>query len=310
MPATLNSISRRQFIARSLAALAGTLVVPKLFGAYTPPNPHRFALLTDTHINAPDTHPYHVTDNCLRRVVGEIIHCRPLPMAAFVLGDLAFNSGECADYERFFKLMEPVRNVGIPIHLAVGNHDDRRHFWEMYPPENTPVANRHVTIVPTERANFFILDSQDGTVGEQQLNWLTNALDAEPDFPAIIMVHHYPLPPGKSLDPKSKSYDLNALRDTQALFDVILPRKHVKALFFGHSHTWNVSSRFGLHLISLPWIGTGWVDLLLDHGSAQLNLSTLEPQPKMRKHLTLLWRKPTDYALAPGRTTTDGARLP
>ena len=298
MSVTSNAISRRQFIARSVAALAGTMVVPKLFGAYSSPVTHRFALLSDTHSNAPfDPSLKSVNglwDNNLKQAVGEVISCRPLPMAAFVLGDLAFNTGECADYDRFFKLIEPVRTAGIPVHLALGNHDNRDRFWQLVTPGKTPVANRQVAIVPTEWANFFILDSLEGEVGEIQLHWLANALDDYSDLPAITMVHHYPLPPDKSLDPKSKSCDMFALRDTQALFDVILPRKHVKAHFFGHAHVWSIGSRFGLHLINLPstvWgHASGWTDMLLDHGSAQLQLHTFEPHPEIRKQFTLLWR--------------------
>jgi len=291
MAVTSNAISRRQFIARSVAALAGTMVVPKLFGASVAPDPHRFALLADTHANA----PYNASlksigglwDNNLKRVVGQITSIWPLPMAAFVVGDLAFNTGECPDYERFNKLFEPIRSAGIPVHLAMGNHDHRGRFWEMFPPAETPVPNRHVAVVPTERANFFILDSLDGEVGKVQLQWLADALDANPDLPAITMVHHYPEEPGKP-------WGALGLLDTPALFDVILPRKQVKAHFFGHSHHWNIGSRAGVHLINLPttvWDGiTGWVDMLLDHGSARLQFNTLDPHPEIRKQVTLRWR--------------------
>ena len=281
---TPNSISRRQFIAHSLAALASTLVVPELFGAYSRPNPRRFVLLSDTHANAPYSdagwmrHLGGMWDTNLKQAVSEIVIRGPLPAAAFVLGDLAFDSGQCADYDRFFKLIEPVRTAGIPVHLILGNHDNRDRFWQIFPPGNTPVENRYVNIVRTEWANFFLLDSIDGQCGDAQLQWLANALDENADLPAITMVHHHP----------------EQLKDFQALSEIISLRKHVKAHFFGHAHVWGISRQYGLYLINLPstvWgQNSGWTDMLLDHGSMQLQLHTFEPQPEIIKPITLKWR--------------------
>lgn len=275
-----NTISRRQFLARSFAALAGTLVVPKLFGGYPSLSPHRFALLADTHVN-PTGNPNFGSDNNLRRAVHEIISCDPLPMAAFVVGDLAYMVGKSEDYQVFSGLTERIRTAGIPLHLAIGNHDVRDNYWKMFPERIHQLRDRHVAIVPTERANFFILDSKDGGTsghcGDAQLKWLGNALDAHPDLPAITMIHH-------------NDGDIN---DGVALLNVILPRKQVKVHFWGHVHKWDVGSTLGLHMISLPstiYNRPGWVDMTLNDDSAQLQFNTLEPQSEIIKPIMLKWR--------------------
>jgi hypothetical protein len=59
----------------------------------------------------------------------------------------------------------------------------------------------------------------------------------------------------------------SGLKDTKALLNVIVPRRHVKALIFGHTHAWKLSMLGDLHLVNLPAVGypsksgapTGWV---------------------------------------------------
>lgn len=296
MPVTLASISRRQFIARSLAGLAGALIAPRLAGARPATAPHRFALLADPHIDAKlETRDHNVNmASHLTRVAGEIAGLDPLPAAAFIAGDLAHLTGEIADYEAFAALLDPVRGAGVPVHLALGNRDHRTHFLLALPPEQPPVVNRCVAVVRAERANFFILDSLEqttampGRCGEAQLHWLIAALDARPDLPAIIIVHHNP----DEHDPAKTT----GLIDTGALLKVLHPRRQVKAIIFGHTHDWRVSHQNGLHMINLPPVAyvfaagrpTGWVDLQLEDDGAQLELHALntEAQPPV----TLKWR--------------------
>lgn len=275
-----NVITRRQFLTRSLAALAGTIVVPKLFGDYTPTSPYRFALLADTHVNPPSTSNLKFDDN-LRQVVHEVISGDSVPRAVFVVGDLAYMGGLSEDYRVFSGLTERIRTAGIPLHFAIGNHDLRENYWKFFPERNRPFNDRHVMLVPTKRANFFILDSKDGGgsghCGDAQLKWLANALDAHPDIPAITMIHH-------------NDGDIN---DGVALLNVILPRKQVKAHFWGHVHKWEVGSTLGLHMISLPSTAygrTGWVDMALNTDSAQLQFNPLELLSENIKPVTLQWR--------------------
>ena len=277
MPAT---ISRRQFLVKSLAALAGTIVIPKLFGEYTSMSPYRFALLADTHVNPPANLPY-THDNNLRRIVHEITSGDSVPRAVFVVGDLAYMVGKSEDYQVFSGITERIRTAGIPLHLAIGNHDKHDNFWKMVPERNRPVRDRHVAIISTKRANFFILDSEDGKLtghcGEDQLKWLAQALDAHPELPAITMIHR----------------NEGDIKDGVELLNVILPRKQVKAHFWGHVHKWEVSSTLGVHMIQLPSTAygrTGWVDMTLNDDSAQLQVNTLEPQPEIIKPITLKWR--------------------
>ena len=299
MPVTLASISRRQFIARTLAGLTGALIVPRLAGARPTTNPHRFALLADTHINSKlETRDHNANlANNLTSVAAAVAGLDVLPAAAFVVGDLAHQTGEIADYEAFVALLDPVRGAGLPVHLALGNHDHRTRFLLALPPAQPPVVNRCVAVVRAERANFFILDSLDqtnavpGRCGESQLHWLTAALDARHDLPAIIVIHHQP----DEHDPVKTT----GLMDTHELLEVLRPRRQVKAIIFGHTHDWHVTRQNGLHLINLPPVAyvfaagrpTGWVDLQLENDGARLELYASDPtHAEHRQPLKLAWR--------------------
>jgi hypothetical protein len=56
--------------------------------------------------------------------------------------------------------------------------------------------------------------------------------------------------------------------DTDRLFDLLRPHRHVKAIFYGHSHVWELGRHDRLQLINLPAVGynfndkdpVGWVD--------------------------------------------------
>jgi 3',5'-cyclic AMP phosphodiesterase CpdA len=126
-------------------------------------------------------------------------------------------------------------------------------------------------------------------MGAEQLAWLAKELDARADKPALIAMHHNP-----DLKPMP-----GGLTDTQKLYDVLLPRKHVKALFYGHTHVWNVAQKDGLHLINLPPVAyvfakgkpNGFVEVELAATSALLRLTTLaSDHPDQGQKVELAWR--------------------
>jgi 3',5'-cyclic-AMP phosphodiesterase len=169
MPIYLPPISRRQFLARSVAAGAGLMLSPKLFAAARKVDEHCWALFSDIHI-AEDRkklgRDINMTDHLIA-VSKEVIELKKRPAALLISGDLAFNSGEKGDYATLTELLQPLRAAQLPIHLALGNHDHRERFWDALLEEKTvgrPVVDRQVEMIRTPRANWFVLDSLDKTL--------------------------------------------------------------------------------------------------------------------------------------------------
>ena len=148
---------------------------------------------------------------------------------------------------------------------------------------------KQVTVVELERANLFVLDSYDpknsvgGIFGESQLKWLAKALDDRKTKPAVVIAHH-PL----QFDAfKGKS---SGVADTAEFWPLVKERAQVKAFVFGHTHTWKLAERDGIHLINLPAVGypfakaevSGWVDAALTEKGVKLEVRALDP--KHAKH--------------------------
>src|SRR4051812_18151327 len=136
----LPPIARRRFLVGSLAAGAGLLLRRPLLAAEetvqsAPVDPHRVALLSDTHIAADpklSARGVNMFDH-MKQVCGEVLKLDKRPAAVLVNGDCAYNTGEAEDYATFLGLLKPLREAGLPIHLALGNHDHREHFWQAIP---------------------------------------------------------------------------------------------------------------------------------------------------------------------------------
>jgi len=287
MPIELPPISRRRFLAGSLAAGTGLLAPRRLWADDAPVDPDRFALLSDTHV-------WEFRD---REHSGAL---RPRPAGLIVSGDCAFIEGHTADYQVLAEEVKPIRDAGIPVHLVLGNHDNLENLYKVFPDVKPagepPLAGEHVGVVASPRADWVLLDSLQrtnstpGKIGPAQLEWLARTLDAKPRQPALVVAHHNP-------DRREKA---SGLVDTDALFAALGPRKQAKAYFYGHTHAWaHAQAADGIHLVNLPtlvWLfdksqPRGWVDARLRPDGITLTLNALdEKHPRHGQKLDLAWR--------------------
>jgi 3',5'-cyclic AMP phosphodiesterase CpdA len=233
------------------------------------------------------------------RVSGELLSLPKRPAGVFIAGDCAYNSGQIADYAQVAKLLEPIRQDQMPVHLALGNHDNRERFWEALQQEKAakrPLTDRQVALMRTSRVNWFVLDSLEktlstpGLLGPEQLDWLARSLDANRHKPAVVLIHHNP----------STRASVSGLKDTEALFAIIRPRKQVKAYIFGHTHVWQVDrDPSGIHLVNLPPVAyvfregepAGWVHATLERQGMRLEVRCLDTSHKAHGQVVNLeWR--------------------
>jgi 3',5'-cyclic AMP phosphodiesterase CpdA len=301
MPIHLPPINRRRFLAGSLAAGAG-LLLPRPLLADQPVDPNCFMLLADPHIPPGRDQVCRgiKPGRALEQVGREILARDVRPAGAIIAGDCACLQGTPGDYAMLRTLLAPLRQAGMPIHLALGNHDQREHFLAAFPdakpsPADGLPPNKLVSVLETPHANWFLLDSLEktnvslGLLGKAQLAWLSKALDARPNKPALILAHHNPEP----------LLNIHGLTDTAALFEVLAPRKQVKAFFFGHTHQWSLGRIGGIHLVNLPpvaWLfdpasPRGFVAADLHREGVTLVLHAIDDRhPKHGEKIELNWR--------------------
>lgn len=274
--------------------------------------PERWAFLSDTHIAEdptffarPDTN---MADN-LKRVVAEVLaESDPLD-GVFVDGDCAYNTGLKGDYETFGKLMKPLTDAGLPIHMTLGNHDDRGPFYEALnslASDKGLVDGKHVSVIEGTHANWVLLDSLrfvnkvEGEFGEAQLIWLKGWLEANREKPAILVGHHYPQVFRDDVIPGDEKIKISGLIDSDAFLEIAEKHPHAKAYIYGHSHDWKTKSAdSGFHEVNLPPTAyvfnpekpNGWVRCTVSGDGMELELRALDPKhPQHGEKKSLAWR--------------------
>ncbi|GIX05518.1 MAG: hypothetical protein KatS3mg114_1387 [Planctomycetaceae bacterium] len=236
------------------------------------------ALLSDTHIPAQRDDSYRgfkPVEN-LQTIVPQVVASQA--SALLLSGDAARLDGQRGDYQVLRELLQPVAAV-MPIIIGLGNHDDRDNFFHEFPAEArggqaVKVSGRHVTLLEHPWLRIVMLDSLlyvnrvAGFLGKAQRTWLEQALPQLHDRPLVLFVHHT-LGDGDG-----------ELLDAERLLAMVQPHPHVKAIFYGHSHRYEVLQRDGLQLVNLPASGynfaddqpVGWVEAWFETTGVRLQL--------------------------------------
>ena len=312
MPIILTPITRRQFLHSSLAsgsiAMMTSHALADVGSDHVGVDSNRLALLADTHISANANRVYPGTKwpdspvkesehesvhiaNCLIQTVKRVIALKPRPAHLIINGDCTFGRGSEAEYEQFLKLVEPLRIAGITVHVTIGNHDNRQNLWKLIPWLKEEHMGVQADVIELSHANLILLDSGNGVLGDEQLNWLVSQLDARPYKPALIFSHFNPYP-NRGVRP------IHGMRDGASLLKVLAERKHAKAYFYGHTHEWQHDQQDHLQLINQPAVSYyfgkghahGWVDMKLTAMSADLELNCINrnhPQHGDRRQVPL-----------------------
>jgi 3',5'-cyclic AMP phosphodiesterase CpdA len=274
------SIRRREFLKTSFLAGAAVIVqgCRTSSGAFaSAENDIHLALLADTHVagdreRGKDPRGFDPWEN-LNRVVPDIV--ARSPRGVMLNGDAASREGLTEDYRELRTLLEPLGRVA-PIYIGFGSHDHRGNFKEVF---NSPAGlpDHRALIVEESCLRFIVLDSllyvnkAAGLLGERQRAWLTEYLKTHADKPVILFVHH------------TLGEGDGDLLDADRFFEIIRPHHQVKAIFYGHSHVWNISERQGVKLINLPALGynfwegepVGWVDARFRRTGVDLTLHAI-----------------------------------
>ncbi len=308
MPIHVSDLSRRRFLLHGSAGAAGLAFLSGARDAVAADrvaDPNLFAWLSDTHIPESDqieARGVNMTAN-LRQVVGELRSLETRPSGVLINGDCAYLKGLPGDYANLAACLAPLAEAGFPLHLTMGNHDDRGPLYDALSdqrPDDPPIESKHVSLIESPHANLFLLDSLrevnvvTGELGQQQLRWLAAALDAHADKPAVIIAHHNP-----QFEPPAANRPWSGMLDTDDLFEVLTSRDHVKAVVFGHTHRWTVGEHQGIHLINLPPVAyvfadampNGWVSARMRPDGIDLELRTIDANhSRSGERVTLAWR--------------------
>ncbi len=296
MPISLfpEKIGRRKFISTSLAASAGLALAIRESEAADSKN-KKWAFVSDTHIPEDPQNEYRgfkPYDN-YKLVAAQIKEFAPQGMV--ITGDVARLEGKPGDYANVVKLSAELRSV-VPVHYCLGNHDDRDNLLAAagdLPGKRQNVKGKLVHVVETNGVRFLMLDSLlyvnrvAGLLGKAQRTWLEEYLQNGDQRPILLFFHH------------TLSDDDGSLLDTDRLFSLVKPHKQVKAIVFGHSHSYNYGQESGIRLINLPATGynfndnepVGWLEADVNPQGADFTLRAFGGSKALDgKTTSLEWR--------------------
>jgi Icc protein len=198
-----------------------------------------FAHLTDTHINVPGKNPLFEMDATkkLRETFAELGKLSQKPAFVVISGDLT-QDGDVEDYRHLrIVLDEEKAKLGVPVYVALGNHDSRPFFREGYLQE-LPSEESYYYSVMEDGLRIVVLNTQvpgihGGRLDEEQLNWLRDLL-VTPAPNGTIIVHHHPVVP--TMTPMMDSHLLDNPQDLAAAIE----GTDVIGLLSGHIHCNNI----------------------------------------------------------------------
>lgn len=187
----------------------------------------RIAQITDTHLYADpeETLLGLNTRHCLQRVVE--LAARRKPHLVVASGDLAHDASPVA-YRAVRGCLE---QLAVPVYCLPGNHDEA---VEMRNCMNDAPFQTTSHLCAGGWQMLFMDSSVDGSegghLGTAELERLDRDLASAPDSPAIVWLHHQPVPVG------SLWLDTMAVDNGNELLDIVDRHPQVRGIVWGHVH--------------------------------------------------------------------------
>ncbi|MBA4352005.1 MAG: phosphodiesterase [Rhodobacter sp.] len=191
----------------------------------------KFIVLSDLHLGPPGV-PVNGLDTGARLAEAVATITRDHADAEFVLlaGDLA-DRGEVAAYHHLRDLLTP---LPMPVHITLGNHDDRTAFLSAFGPDRDDPQGRVSQVIDAGGHRIILLDTTEpGLVGgrlcQQRLDWLAARLDEAQDRPVIVVQHHH-------ANPLSLPVDEIILENAEDYLAVLQRHPEIRQVIAGHVH--------------------------------------------------------------------------
>jgi len=181
-----------------------------------------------------------------------------------VTGDLTHH-GEPGAYARLSAILG---RLPFPVHLLLGNHDDRAAFTAAFPATPRDGQGFIQQALPTPAGLFLMLDTNEpgthaGRLCAARLGWLAARL-AESEGDVLLFLHHPPFRVGIS------RMDEIPLLDAEALWQVLAAHApRIRHMFHGHLH----------RPLSGSWRGIAFSSLRGTSHQVALDLSERETVP-------------------------------
>jgi 3',5'-cyclic AMP phosphodiesterase CpdA len=194
------------------------------------------AQITDTHVGfEPEAGENEFNFVRFRNVLGHLLSQPILPDMLILSGDLT-DGGQPDCYHRIRDL---VQECPFPVYVLPGNHDNRDELLRAFP--ECPTADGFAQYAlecgeGKDRLRVLCIDSFEpgrhgGAFCETRAAWLRRELDAHPETPTMLFMHHPPVVAGiEWMDPKPSEEWFTRFHET------VKGHKQIVAIQAGHLH--------------------------------------------------------------------------
>lgn len=205
--------------------------------------------ITDLHIRAAGRKSNRIVDTAesLRRCIDQVNRFKPRPDAAVLTGDLV----DFGQPEEYAFLRELLQSLKIPYYLLPGNHDERGALRAAFPDHAYLQSGdeRIEYVIDDYPLRIVVLDTVipgagGGALDPDSVAWLDRVLQAQPDKPTVIVMHHPPFKTGIGF------MDRVGLAQPAALARVVRRHPQVERILCGHVHR-AIHVRFGGTIASI-----------------------------------------------------------
>ena len=196
------------------------------------------AQISDTHILAPesDQPAASLRADCLRQCVADVNRQRP-DVVVFT-GDTV-QHGRPDEYARLKELLDPLE---APLFIVPGNRDDKQALRTAFHDVDYLAATNEFLHYAVEDYDVRLVGIDSTLAGERKGRfcearqaWLGATLDAQPERPTLLFIHHPPFDVG---DHYVGGY--RQVEEAEALAEIVARRTQVIGLLCGHVH-WPVA---------------------------------------------------------------------
>lgn len=205
----------------------------------------RILHISDTHLFGDDTRHYGVvdTDAALRRTL-ERADAVPDVDVLVASGDLS-DDGSVSSYRRLRELTEQWgRRHDAQVVYAMGNHDVRAGYEEVLGERRTVAEVGGVRILTLDSA---VPGAGYGLVPDEDLGWLRQTLEHDPQRASVVVVHHPPTPAWGPLLQALELQNAEALREVCAAGGV-------GTVLSGHYHHPLATVEDGIPIVVAPGV--------------------------------------------------------
>ena len=204
-------------------------------------------------------------ERSLAAAVERVRELRVEPAGVLVTGDLA----EEASREACARLAELVAPLAAPVSVLPGNHDDRellRRGFALPGDRDEPILySARVGSLRLLALDTIIPGDDGGEIGEAGLAWLDAELEAAPDAPTLVAMHHPPIPTG------IPAFDEIGLADRDEFAAIVARHPQVLRIAAGHVHRVIAGDAGGRPVLVAP---STYMSTLLKLGPGEIESTT------------------------------------